>query len=335
MLVIAIVQGAITPCRDSVHSVVECQAGIGETVKPQQLSPTRPTRPTRSKEKADVTCLVCGKKYRTLRSDHLQQHGLTRARYRRIYGGPVVGGSPDQRITGSADPHLALVQSLSQRVSDSTTFLDALASECSERILSSAPLRAQVSFAAAQIIQARVAIHADAMGRLSRISDELGADWRVKAGGHAGRPTPTKDLVSMAMQAHAEIVKAEEMVLKAARLALDEQKATAEMADAPGFTYSGASESIKIPQDLGAADREALRALMGNLTKFVGATRNARAAITVAADVVSSGPSRTNMRESPAPAVQSATDPVEAPQTDPLAMTTTPVSSRRRRKRTA
>ena len=328
MLVIAIVQGAIPLCRDSVHSVVECQARIGEIVKPQQVSPARPARPTRSKEKADVTCLVCGKKYRTLRSDHLQQHGLTRGRYRRIYGAPIVGGSPDQRITGAVDPHLALVQSLSQRVSDSTTFLDALASECSERILSSAPLRAQVSFAAAQIIQARVAIHADAMGRLARISDELGADWRVKAGGHAGRPTPTKDLVSMAMQAHAEIVKAEEMVLKAARLALDEQTATAEMADAPGFTYSGASESIKIPQDLGAADREALRALMGNLTKFVGATRNARAAITVAADVVSSEPTRKDVRES---AVQSATDP----QTDPLAMTTTPVSSRRRRKRTA
>lgn len=310
---------------------------------PQQTGQDSPVAPdtgegekSSSGRRSDVTCLVCGRRYRTLRADHLQQHGLTRERYRRIYGAPAVD-SASGPIQGSGDPHLDMIARLSQRVADSSGFIDALAQECSERILSSAPLRVQVAFAAAQIIQGRVAIHADAMGRLARVSDELGADWRVSAGGHQGRPTPTKDLIGMAMQAHAEIAKAEEMVLKAAKLALDERKVESEMAAAPGYTFSGAAESIAIPQDLGAADREALRALMGNLTKHVDLQRRARKAITVNAQVVdveSSAPSGSTV-----PPVQSATSVAadamaqDNAMPDPIAMTTAPIPRPRRRRR--
>jgi ATP-dependent exoDNAse (exonuclease V) alpha subunit len=160
-----------------------------------------------------------------------------------------------------------------------------------------------------------------AWGRLARASEALGEDWRITAGGKAGRPTPTKDLVAMAGQAHAEIVKAEEMVLKAARLALDERKAAVEMNEAPGFTYSGTAEGIAIPQNLVPADREALRALMGNLTKYVGATRQARQAITVAAEVADGRSMPPDQPASQGTAMA-----------DPLAMTTTPISRRRRRR---
>jgi len=233
-------------------------------------------------------CLVCGKRYQKLRADHLREHGLTRERYRRVYGGLSVDDPANpqtsgfQGISGSADqsqdPHLALVQRLSTRVADSAGFLDALANECAEYILSAAPLRTQVAFAAAQVVQARVAIHAKAVGRLARVSDQLDAPWRVEAGGHQGKPTPTKDLLGIAMQAHNEVVKAEELVLKAARLALDEQKAREETREIPGYAFTGAAESIAIPRDLSAPDREALRALMGNLSKHVDVQRQVRQA---------------------------------------------------------
>lgn len=236
----------------------------------------------------DVTCRVCGKRYRTLRADHLRSHGLTRERYQRIYGARLsrsadggLAGSADQSSGASGDPHLAMIARLSTAVADSTGFLDALASECADHILSAAPLRQQVAFAAAQVVQARVKIHADAVGRLARVTSELDAPWRIAAGGANGKPTSTRDLLGIAMQAHAEVVKAEEMVLKAARLALDERKAEDALAAAPGYTYSGAAEGIAIPRDLSAPDREALRALMGNLTRHVEVQRSARQAITM------------------------------------------------------
>lgn len=301
---------------------------------PPAAPPRPPADSRRDRRKRDVTCLVCGKRYRSLRADHLRDHGLTRERYRRIYGARAVD-APDGRINGSissTDPHQTLVSLLADRVASSTEFLDALASECSDHILSAAPLRAQVAFAAAQVIQGRVAIHANATARLSALSAELGEDWRLTAGGHAGRPTPTKDLVSMAMQAHAEIVKAEEMVFKAARLALDERRAAQDAEIAPGFTYSGAAEGIAIPKDLGAADREALRALMGNLTKHVAATREVRQAITVSAEASPSVPAQSgSIVPGSSPVVRQ--EFAEGSPVDPLAVTTEPRPRPRRRRR--
>jgi hypothetical protein len=235
-----------------------------------------------------VRCEVCGKVLARLTVEHLRGHGLTRERYRRIYTAlrdPTVG-SADQSLSGSPDqPPMTTVDKLARRIAGSAAFLDTLSSEVADHILHAAPLRTQIAFAAAQVIQARMAIHADAVGRLSAISDELGEDWRVLQGGPNGSATPTKDLVSMAMQAHAEIVKAEEMVLKSAKLALEEQKAQ-DATKAPTFAFSGAAETVAIPKDLSPADREGLRALMGNLTKYVDARRDAQEAITVPATPV-------------------------------------------------
>jgi hypothetical protein len=232
--------------------------------------------------KKDVRCEVCGLWFRSLSARHLRTHGLTRVRYRRLFVGvkdPTLTGSTDQ----STQQPLTTVAKLADRITGSPAFLDAISAEVADHILNAAPLRSQVAFAAAQVIQARMAIHADAVGRLARISEELDADWRTQQGGPGGTPTPTRDLLGMAAQAHAEIAKAEDMVLKAAKLALEEQKAQSEQR-APSFTYSGEAESIPIPRDLGPADREALRALMGNLTRYVDHTRTARKAITVAAE---------------------------------------------------
>jgi len=291
---------------------------------------SEPEQESGRRNKKDVTCLVCNRRYRVLRADHLREHGLTRERYRRIYGG--TSRSTDLRGVGSTDqnikdPHLALIERLSTRVADSAGFLDALASECAEHILSAGPLRAQVAFAAAQVIQARVRIHADAVSRLSRVADHLDEPWRVEAGGRNGKPTPTKDLLAIAMQSHAEIVKAEEIVIKAARLALDEQKAHNERAVAPGFAYTGAAEGIAIPRNLSAPDREALRALMGNLEKHVRTTREVRQAIATTA----TAETRQQTATQPiALTAETIAQPAE-PAGDPLAMTATPIPSRRRR----
>jgi len=282
-----------------------------------------------------VRCEVCGKRLSRMTVNHLRGHGLTRERYRRIYEAlpdPTVG-SVVQRISGSPDQSprsrpLTTVDKLARRISSSAAFLDTLAAEVSDHILHAAPLRRQVALAAAQVIQARMAIHADAVGRLSAISDELGQPWRVDQGGSNGGPTPTKDLVAMAMQAHAEIVKAEEMVLKSAKLALEEQKAQ-DSAKAPTFTFSGAAENIAIPKDLSPADREGLRALMGNLTKYVDASRKARDAITVEAKALPAPSTDTDAPADGADALATDSPTTEAP--DLGVTTTAPTSTRRRR----
>ena len=306
---------------------------------------TRAARPARER-KADVTCLVCGKKYRSIRADHLRDHGLTRERYRRVYGGTSVDDPlyvVGQPLSGSADqtqrdPHLALVERLSARVADSAGFLDALANECAEYILSAAPLRTQVAFAAAQVVQARVAIHAKAVGRLARVSNQLDEPWRVEAGGHQGAPTPTKDLLAIAMQAHNEVTKAEELVLKAARLALDEQKAREEVREIPGYAFTGAAESIAIPRDLSAPDREALRALMGNLSKHVDVQRQVRKATAaqLTADIETEEAAEDSALsegvESASALSVGVADPI--PMTATAPSSTTPPSRRRKREQT-
>jgi len=225
---------------------------------------------------------------------------------------------------------------LADRITGSPEFLDALAAEVQEHILGSGPVRQQVALAAAQVIQARMAIHADAVGRLARLSTELDEEWRLTQGGRDGGPTPTKDLIGMAMQAHAEITKAEEMVLKAARLALEERK-VADSGPAPaGYTFTGEAEAINIPADLSPADREGLRALMGNLQRYVDASRRARETIT--AQVTASGPALPPGAEGDDdppladPVIQSPADPARAPAGDPLAMTATPIWGSRRRR---
>jgi len=178
-----------------------------------------------------------------------------------------------------------------------------------------------------------MAMHADAVGRLARIDQELEQPWRIEQGGPNGGATRTADLVAMHAATHNEIVKAEEMVLKAARLALDERKAQ-DAAQAPAFSYSGEAEAIAIPTNLSPADREGLRALMGNLTKYVAKGQEARKAITLEATSraarVSEGV-QSAVQPANQPAVQSAEpDPAGA---DDLTMTTTPAKRRRKKRK--
>ena len=293
------------------------------------------TTPTRRKQ--NVRCEVCGRDYATLTAEHLRGHGLTRERYRRLYTVLAIPTPTYIRSGNDTDVSLTTVDKLAQRITGSVSFLDSIADEVADHILSAGPLRTQVAFAAAQIIQARMAIHADAVGRLARITDEMDAGWRITQGGANSGPTPTKDLVLLHASAHSEIVKAEEMVLKAARLALDESKAAADQAR-PSFSYSAEAESIPIPRDLSPADREGLRALMGNLTRYVDAGRKVRGAITVAGvatDPVTPTEPDVSLPGSPTEAVEApTTDPVSLPDVFLPSLTTTalPRASRRRRK---
>ena len=280
----------------------------------------RDRRRNQKRREGSVECGVCRRKYARITAEHLRKHGLTRQRYNRIYGDARSSGSPDQ-LRSAREGAPAMVLRLSEEISGSAAFLDALSSEVADHLLSSGPLRQQVALAAAQIVQARMAIHADAAGRLARVTQELDEPWRIKQAGPGGKPTPTKDLLGMAAQAHAEIVKAEEMVLKAARLALDEQKQAAVQRVVPGFAYSGEAEAIPIPRDLSASDREGLRALVGNLQRFVKARR----------EVVDVEPTAID------PVPPTSIDPV--PQAPAIEMTATlpeasaPTTPRRRRRR--
>ena len=314
------------------------QGGGENLTTPPTGQPEQPEEGSRGRsKKATVRCEVCGRWYRTLTAEHMRMHGLTGERYRRLFlalRDPTATGSMDQ----SPQTPVTTVDKLARRITGSVAFLDAISDEVAEHILGMAPLRHQVALAAAQIIQARMAIHADAVGRLARVTRELEQPWRVEQGGPNGQPTPTKDLVLIHAAAHQEIVKAEEMVLKAAKLALDERKA-ADTNQVPTFTYSGAAETIPIPRDLSPADREGLRALMGNLTKYVDANRKATRAITASparvvpadGDVVPAQPSQQADGDVVPADLVSPAGPTSP--TIPMVTTTAPAKRRRTRKK--
>lgn len=144
--------------------------------------------------------------------------------------------------------------------------------------LETSHFRERLRASLAMLLTRRMDLHASALAHLQRVREELDQPWRVSSGGKDGEPTPTAHLVSMAGEAHHEVVRSEEALLKTIRLALEEgrqnKEALAALGGRPSFT--GDAEAIPVPPELDAAERETVRSLLHLLRREVEARAERR-----------------------------------------------------------
>lgn len=225
----------------------------------------RRTKKTRTRKHRHVTCLVCGGEFRSLTPEHLLTHSLTVQRYSRVF---LAGASP-AASAAKMDPAGSTLSArqLATRLASDQGFVVQLADEVAEAIFSG-PLRDRLRLGLVSLLSSRMTMHADAVALLSRIRKELSAPWRLEQGGALGAPTETKELVQMAMQMHAEVVKGEDALLRTIKLAIDEKKGSTDRDNARGGLqpYTGEAEIIPVPPDLSPGERETVRSLLTLIT---------------------------------------------------------------------
>ena len=253
-----------------------------------------PRRRPRNPE-AKVECAICRRTFRRITPQHLQTHGFTLARYERTFRcdtrpapprapgaalahsslapehpptpllqNPAAAKSSTPLPPDSARHHPALVARLAEELVGNDDLVASLADEVGELIFSG-PLRDRLRLALVSLLGSRLHLHARALARLERVGEELDQPWRVEAGGRDGEPTPTGALVSMAHEATGELRDAETTLLKAIKLAVEEARAfrdplTGGFSSRPAF--SGEAETIPVPPELPAQERENIRSLL-------------------------------------------------------------------------
>jgi hypothetical protein len=281
---------------------------------PKEPAPApAPASPARRKRKkrtvyAPVQCLICKDSFPKLTRSHLALHGYTIERYCITFGvqrglfKPSRGPFPPPGVDSAASPGaptvpagrardevLAIIANghagpegalLARRIAEELVgdpeFLQTLADEVEQTIVTSS-LRPRLTSALASILAARLETHGAALSLLERVRGELGQTWRIEQGGDDGGPTPTRDLTGMHFAANAELKTAEDLVLRAVKLAIDEKKGQDPSAAAQpldGVRYSGQMEAAAIPSDLTPAEREAMRNLAALLQKGIAARRS-------------------------------------------------------------
>lgn len=171
----------------------------------------------------------------------------------------------------------ALVQATAAQLLDSDDFVAALADETGE-LLFTGHFRERLRTSLAMLLAKRMDLHASALAHLKRVREELDQPWRLTSGGKDGEPTPTPHLIGMAGEAHHEVARSEEALLKTIRLALEEgrqnKEAIAALGGRPSFT--GDAEAIPVPPELDAAERETVRSLLHLLRREVEARAEKR-----------------------------------------------------------
>jgi len=238
------------------------------TTSKQKRKPKKQKRKRRSFPK--VTCVLCGKKFRTISDEHLQEHGYTRAMYGRIFsedGGALRvtrarGGSYSDTGAASGQPG-ELISSIASMLARDDLFVQTLADDVASALVGG-PLRDRIRLALLGTLAARVELQGQAVTRLAKLNAELSEPWRTNQGGTNGGPTPTKDLVMMASQTLHEIKTGEDAVLRAAKLAIEEMKIPepASKRGNPLDAYSGDAEQLDIPAEIPPAEREIMRNLL-------------------------------------------------------------------------
>lgn len=211
-----------------------------------------------------MVCRLCGKALTRLDARHLRTHNMTPEVYRRTFG--TTATAP----TTPPAPPSPLAQQMSLQVATSLAtdpaFVARLADEVGQTIFGSS-LRDQLRLALCSTLSARLELHGRAVANLQAVREELSQTWRITDGGKNGEPTPTPHLVAMAGEAHHEVVKTEEALLRAVRLAAEEQRHLAARESSlhtrPAFT--GAAEVIPVPPSLSSGERETVRSLLALL----------------------------------------------------------------------
>lgn len=220
-----------------------------------------------------MQCALCGKWYKRIHANHLRQHNYTRDQYDRTFGTLVPAGPASPRQASAPAGLTASPVGVAEALLSSPVFVQRLADEVGELLFTS-DLRGRLRMALVQVLGKRLELHAAAVANLERVRAELAQPWRVERGGKDGAPTPTPHLVMVAGEAHQEVTKSEEALLKAIKLAVDEQRSNKDLLERqarPAFT--GEAESIPVPPSLPAHERETIRTLFSLLRDEAAARR--------------------------------------------------------------
>jgi hypothetical protein len=174
----------------------------------------------------------------------------------------------------------ALAQRVAHELVSSPEFTYRMADEVAEAIFSG-PFRDRLRTSLVTVLSARLEQHGKAVAALEKVRRELAQPWRLEQGGKDGGPTETGDLVAMGHLAVQDVRTAEELVLKAVKLAIDEAKGTEDKrAGHPldGVRYTGKGEAIAVPAEIPAAQREIMRLLMDKIIQGSAQAKAAREA---------------------------------------------------------
>lgn len=285
-------QGGKHTAKSSLHPVYPAHGNRAKAHAQNRTKRTTPKGPT-------IKCAICGKSYARITHTHLKSHNLTIEQYLRTFGGSVspapalprpapglgTGERPDRHADCYGAPLPVLPRAseaglaVAQQLLKDGHFVRRLADEAAHVIFTTS-LRDQFRLALCSVLSARLELHGRAVASLQTLRAELDQPWRREAGGGPdGEPTPTPHLLGMAAQAHAEVTKAEDALLRAVKMAADEatknKAAMAAFGGKPAFT--GEAEAIPVPPSLSPAERETVRSLLGLLKDEMSARASSRA----------------------------------------------------------
>ena len=237
---------------------------------------------------ASYQCVVCKQLFRRITHTHVQKHGMTLVQYRHLTGtNDAVSSStiaykadsqpilPAGVVNKPTSSHMRVMRDsrgrempapdplkIAAEIFQDKFVIRDLAAEVSGALMSG-PQRQQVAIAVTALIQKRLLMHGAAAAFMEQVRTELAQPWRTEQGGKNGGPTKTEDLVSMGHLALAEIKHGEDLLIKAARLALEEQRVNPMAAySGQGQTFSGtATTALEIPDGMSPGERETVRLL--------------------------------------------------------------------------
>lgn len=235
-------------------------------------------------------CQVCKQTMERVTPGHLREHGLSIARYERMYGARRAPSRAERgSVSDPTDPPTDLIATVGERLTESKVWIACLADEVGERMLNG-PLRHRLTAMLATMLHQRARVHGEAIAILSSALEEVRQEWRTTHGGAGGGPTDTDTLLRMIDRAAKLVESSEDAVQRTIKLALEEQKAAHQYADNMGPTlYTGTGEKLDMPAGLPASDRETMR----NLLALIGKAANERG--TLDAEVVERGDAHTSV----------------------------------------
>lgn len=279
---------------------------------------TTPLKPSKKKTRSEktVTCQVCYLKLPRLTADHARTHGLSLVAYSRIYSpaAPPSALAALLRRPGSA-PSAALLDDatrakIAERLLSDPDFIFRLADEVSD-VLATGPIRDRVRLALGATVESRIALQGTALSQLSRAYEKLKEPWRLEQAEQGG-PVSTEMLLKVIGTLGQEVSRGEDLVLRAGRLILEEQRSRA----AQGLStvdatdrFKGGDDNIPLPPpDTTPEERENMRIMLSQVSELFARSTPARiidAKATVSAPALPAPPSQDASFPSPSAGVVS------------------------------
>lgn len=243
------------------------------TPEPTTGNPRRTRRGSSPRQNPNETCAVCRKSITfPMFVRHVNAHGFSINVYRRTFsraqGAPPAPGGIS--ATGAAS-----AAAVASALLGSSEFLAPLADEVAH-LLATGPQRKQLLLALSSLIATRLDAHGRAVAAFEKVRAELTEPHRIERGEDGTGQASTKDLVAVGALLRAEVQQGEDLLLKVAKLTVEEGKnKTAQQEASAGHTlsrFTGDAEAIPIPAALSAGERETVRALLGVLARPTRAT---------------------------------------------------------------